>query len=126
MEIQFLGATETVTGSKHLITTASGQNILLDCGLYQTKGSDNDSLNRELGFNPKDIDFVILSHAHIDHSGDLPYLVKEGFTGKIYCTPGTFEVCEILLEDSAHIHENDIKYINKKRKNKNLYPIKPI
>ncbi len=126
MTIKFLGATETVTGSKHLLITKKGKQILLDCGLYQNKGSDNETLNRHLGLNPAELEAVILSHAHIDHSGNLPYLVKNGFNGKIYCTPATFDVCEILLEDSAHIHENDIQFINKRRKQKGLDPIKPL
>lgn len=126
MKIQFFGATETVTGSKHLLITEKGKKILLDCGLYQLRGSDNETLNRKFDFNPSDLDAVILSHAHIDHSGNLPYLVNEGFTGKIYCTPATFEVCEILLEDSANIHQNDIYFINKRRKAKDLPPLKPL
>ncbi len=126
MNIKFLGATETVTGSRHLIITEKGKQVLLDCGLYQNKGSDNETLNRQLGLNPSEIEAVILSHAHIDHSGNLPYLVKQGFAGKIYCTPATYDVCEILLADSAHIHENDIQYLNKKRKAQGLDPLKPL
>jgi metallo-beta-lactamase family protein len=126
MKIQFFGATETVTGSKHLLITSKGKKILLDCGLFQLKGSDNETLNRKFDFNPSDLDAVILSHAHIDHSGNLPYLVNQGFTGKIYCTPATYEVCEILLEDSANIHQNDIRYINKKRKANDLPPLKAL
>jgi metallo-beta-lactamase family protein len=115
MEIKFLGATETVTGSKHMIITTKGKRILLDCGLYQGLGKETDQLNRHLRVDPAEIDCVVLSHAHIDHSGNLPLLVKEGFTGKIYCTPSTEEVCKILLLDSANIHENDVVYVNKRR-----------
>src|ERR1035437_5713076 len=107
MQIKFFGAAQTVTGSKHLIVTTKGKNILLDCGLYQQHMSD--SLNQTFPFEPSSIDAVILSHAHIDHSGNLPNLVKQGFAGKIYCTPATYELCEIMLTDSARIHENDIQ-----------------
>ncbi len=126
MKLKFIGATESVTGSKHLVITNKGKQILLDCGLYQGMGAETDELNRHLGLNPEDIEAVVLSHAHIDHSGNLPYLVKEGFNGKIYCTEATFDVCEILLMDSAHIHENDVRFINKRRLKNNLPPIKPL
>ena len=119
MDIKFLGATETVTGSKHLITTDLGFKILLDCGLYQGMGKETESLNRNLDINAAEINVVILSHAHIDHSGNLPLLVKNGFLGSIYCTPPTLEVVEVLLYDSAKIHESDIKYVNKKREKRN-------
>ena len=126
MKVKFIGATESVTGSKHLIITESGKQILLDCGLFQGLGKETDSMNRELDLDPEKIEAVILSHAHIDHSGNLPSLVKQGFKGKIYCTEATFDVCEILLLDSARIHENDIYFINKRRAKKNLEPIKPL
>lgn len=126
MTIKFIGATETVTGSKHLLITEKGKQILLDCGLYQGTGKDTDEMNRHLGFDPSQIDAVILSHAHIDHSGNIPYLIKSGFQGKIYCTPGTMEVCEILLRDSGSIHESDIRFINKKRKLRGEEPLKPL
>ncbi|HQQ94066.1 MAG TPA: MBL fold metallo-hydrolase [Bacteroidia bacterium] len=126
MKIKFLGATDTVTGSKHLLITGKGRQYLLDCGLYQGLGRETDELNRHLGLNPHNIEAVLLSHAHIDHSGNLPYLVKSGFRGKIYCTPATYDACEILLMDSAHIHENDIRYINKRRLKKGFDPIKPL
>ena len=123
MNIKFNGATETVTGSKHIIKTDSDFTILLDCGLYQGMGKETDALNRNLNLNPSEIDVVILSHAHIDHSGNLPLLVKEGFLGSIYCTPPTLKVVEVLLYDSAKIHENDIKYVNKKRVQRGDEPI---
>lgn len=126
MEIKFLGATETVTGSKHLVTTDLGFKILLDCGLYQGGGKESDILNRNLDLNPSEIDVVVLSHAHIDHSGNLPLLVREGFLGSIYCTPPTLELVNILLYDSAKIHENDIEFINKKREQRNQEPLKPL
>lgn len=126
MKITFAGATDTVTGSKHIITTEDGQNILLDCGLYQGRSTDTDFRNRNFSFDPASIDVVILSHAHIDHSGNLPLLVKKGFTGKIFCTPGTFDLCVILLKDSAHIHANDVFYLNKKRKKNGQEPLEPL
>ncbi len=116
MQIKFSGATETVTGSKHIIKTDKGFNILLDCGLYQGMGKETDFLNRNFDFNISEIDVVILSHAHIDHSGNLPLFVNKGFVGSIYCTTPTLAVVKILLYDSAKIHESDIEYINKKRK----------
>ena len=114
MKIQFLGATGEVTGSKHLITTDSGHKILLDCGMYQGKGMETDTDNRNLGFDPKDIDCVVLSHAHIDHSGLIPYIVKLGFTGDIYCTPATRDLCALMLADTAFIQEQDVRQYNKK------------
>lgn len=125
MKIKFIGATETVTGSKHLIITESGKQILLDCGLYQGMGRDTREMNEKLGVNPLEIDAVILSHAHIDHSGNLPYLVRQGFRGKIYCTPATTEIAKVLLMDSAHIHEADIRFINKIRLKNGQKLLKP-
>src|ERR1017187_4387775 len=126
MEVHFIGAARTVTGSKHLIITDKGVRILLDCGLFQNKGSDHDTINRHLGFDPMTIDVMILSHAHIDHSGNIPTLVKQGYKGKIYCTPPTLDLCTIMLADSAHIHESDVKYINEKRIKKDQKIIEPL
>jgi len=125
MKIKFIGATETVTGSKHLLITQSGKQILLDCGLYQGMGRDTREMNEKLGLNPLELDAVILSHAHIDHSGNLPFLVRQGFRGKIYCTPATLEVAKILLMDSAHIHEADIRFVNKLRLKNGQKLLKP-
>ena len=119
MTLQFLGAAREVTGSKHLITTAYKTRILLDCGMYQGKGLETDRMNRELGFNPSDIDCLILSHAHIDHSGLIPYIYRMGFRGRIICTPQTRDLCTIMLADSAHIQEQDIEWFNKKMKRQN-------
>ncbi len=115
MKIAFHGAARTVTGSKHLLTLKNGKKLLLDCGMYQGLGSETDVLNRDWGFNPPEVDYLVLSHAHIDHSGLIPKLVKDGFRGKIFCTPATRELTEVLLEDSAEIQEDEVKYINKKR-----------
>ena len=114
MKIQFLGATREVTGSKHLITTDSGHTILLDCGMYQGKGMETDADNRDLGFDPAKLDCVVLSHAHIDHSGLIPYIVKMGFKGDIYCTPATRDLCSLMLTDTAFIQEQDVRTYNKK------------
>ncbi len=115
MRIQFKGAAQTVTGSKHLLITRNGKTILLDCGLFQGREALNSNHNQNLRFNPEEIDYCILSHAHIDHSGALPYLVKKGYKGKIYCTQATLDLCEIMLVDSAHIQESDAEYHNKKK-----------
>jgi len=114
MKIQFLGAIREVTGSKHLITTDSGHTILLDCGMYQGKGMETDAANRDLGFDPATLDCVILSHAHIDHSGLIPYIVKKGFKGDIFCTPATRDLCSLMLTDTAFIQEQDVRMYNKK------------
>ncbi len=107
MKIAFHGAARTVTGSKHLLTLNSGTTILLDCGMFQGMGNETDALNATFGFDAVKVDFVILSHAHIDHSGLLPKLTKEGFRGRIFCTPATKDLCTILLENSANIQMHD-------------------
>src|SRR5213075_2049600 len=114
MKMAFHGAARTVTGSKHLLTLKNGQKILLDCGMFQGMGKETDILNREFGFLPSEISVMVLSHAHIDHTGLIPRLVAEGFTGKIFCTPATKDLTTVLLKDSAEIQEDEIKYINKK------------
>src|SRR5436190_1209078 len=126
MKITFHGAAQTVTGSRHLLTTDKGTNVLLDCGFFQGMGKETDELNRYLGFDPSAVDALILTHAHIDHSGNIPYLVKLGFRGKIYCTPATRDLCEVMLSDTAHIQESDLHYVNKRRREKDLPPIKPL
>lgn len=113
MKIHFLGAAHEVTGSKHLLEI-NGIKILLDCGLFQGKRKEADVKNRNLNLNPKDIDIVILSHAHLDHSGNLPYLTKNGFTGKIYMTHQTADLIPLMLMDSAYIQEQDNSFIKKK------------
>jgi metallo-beta-lactamase family protein len=126
LKIAFHGAARMVTGSKHLITTDAGKKILLDCGMFQGHPKETEQLNKDWGFEPNDIDYLILSHAHIDHSGLIPKLIKDGFRGKIYCTPGTYDLAEILLLDSARIHESDIKYLNRKRAKANKKPYDPL
>lgn len=126
MQIAFHGAAKTVTGSKHLITLKNGTTILLDCGMFQGRGSDSDVLNKHFGFVPTEVDYVVLSHAHIDHTGLLPLLVKEGFRGKIICTPATRDLCKILLLDSAHIQESDTRYLNKNLLKQGKKPVDPL
>src|SRR6186713_1334120 len=112
MQISFHGAARTVTGSKHLISLDKGQKILLDCGMFQGLGARTQALNEQFGFEASEISVVLLSHAHIDHSGLLPKLVAEGFRGKIFCTKATSELTGILLQDSASIqaHSHNDQY----------------
>ncbi len=125
MEIQFLGAARTVTGSMHLLSV-NGKQILLDCGMFQGRRADTYDRNMNFPFDPSTIDTVVLSHAHIDHAGNLPNLAKKGFTGSIYCTPATADLCRIMLMDSAHIQEKDAEFVNKKRAKKKLPAIEPL
>lgn len=126
MKIAFHGAAQTVTGSKHLLTLNNGKKILFDCGMFQGMGKETDILNATFGFEATEIEYVLLSHAHIDHSGLIPKLVKEGFQGKIFCTPATKDLTAILLEDSAEIQRDDTRFINKKRQKKGLPLFKPL
>lgn len=115
MKIAFHGAARTVTGSKHLLTLSNGKKYLLDCGMYQGMGHETDELNHDFGFVASEIDHMILSHAHIDHCGLIPKLVKDGYNGKVYATPATKDLANILMEDSAGIQESDLKFVNKTR-----------
>ncbi|GAB4148107.1 MAG: MBL fold metallo-hydrolase [Candidatus Promineifilaceae bacterium] len=125
MKIQFHGAVRTVTGSQHLVTV-NGYKILLDCGFYQGKRAESYERNLHLPFKAAEVDVLVLSHAHIDHSGNIPNLVKSGFRGDIICTYATRDLCTIMLRDSAKIQESDITYVNKKRERQNLPPLQPI
>ncbi|WP_292971519.1 MBL fold metallo-hydrolase [Mucilaginibacter sp.] len=115
MEITFHGAARNVTGSKHLLRLNDGTTVLLDCGMFQGLGEQTDGMNEHFGFNPKKIDYLILSHAHIDHCGLIPRLVKEGFEGTIFCTSATMDLARILMMDSARIQMQDVEYTNKQR-----------
>lgn len=115
MTIQFCGAAREVTGSAHLLTLADGRKILLDCGLYQGYDDAMDNFNEQWGFDPAELYCMVLSHAHIDHAGRIPKLVKDGFRGKIYCTHATFHLCNIMLLDSAMLQERDAIYKNKRK-----------
>lgn len=125
MQIDFHGAVRTVTGSQHLLTI-NGKRILLDCGLFQGKRNESLERNRNLPYDASSVDLMILSHAHIDHSGNIPNLVKNGFSGDIVCTYATRDLCAIMLRDSAKIQEYDIAYINRKRARNNQPPLEPI
>ena len=125
MEIHFWGAARTVTGSAHYLRIHD-KTILLDCGLFQGKRSQANEINRSFRFPPKEIDAVVLSHAHIDHSGNIPNLIKHGFEGPIYTTAPTAGLCEFMLPDSGRIQESDVRYVNKKRERKGLMPVSPL
>ncbi|MFD2161334.1 MBL fold metallo-hydrolase RNA specificity domain-containing protein [Paradesertivirga mongoliensis] len=126
MTITFHGAAQNVTGSKHLIQLQSGTQILLDCGMFQGLGEETDGLNEHFGFRPDKVNYLILSHAHIDHCGLIPRLVAEGFKGTIYSTAPTMDLARILLNDSAHIQEQDAEFSNKNRARKGLPLVDPL
>jgi metallo-beta-lactamase family protein len=127
MELTFYGAAGTVTGSKFLLKTHSGRRILIDCGMYQGEtDSDAQKKANELPFDASIVDDVLLTHAHIDHSGLLPLLAKHGFKGKVYCTEATADLLSMMLYDSAHIQEQDLQYINRVRSQKDLSLIEPL
>jgi len=126
MKLKFCGAAGTTTGSQHLLEV-NGSKILLDCGLYQGRRSEAYEINCGFPhFDPSEIDVVVLSHAHIDHSGNLPNLVKRGFTGNIYATFATRDLCSIMLADSAHIQEQDVEWLNKQRAKDGEGPVDPL
>ena len=125
MKISFMGAARTVTGSQHLIEV-NGSRILLDCGLYQGRRAEAYERNRHLPFDPKAVDVMVLSHAHIDHSGNIPNLVKSGFRGDIISTPATRDLCASMLLDSGHIQEKDVEFVNKRRKRGEAPIVEPI
>jgi metallo-beta-lactamase family protein len=126
MKLKFCGAAREVTGSKVLLTTDKGKRILFDCGMFQGKGLETDSMNRDLGFDPTLVDHIILTHAHIDHSGLIPYVYKLGFRGSVICTSATRDLCSIMLADSAYIQEHDTRTFNKKRAKKGLPLVTPL
>jgi len=120
MKITFYGAAGEVTGSMHMVETG-GKRYLLDCGLHQGRRKEAEAKNRNLPFDPASIDAVVLSHAHIDHSGNLPTLVKRGFSGPIYATPPTIDLCAYMLRDTAHIQEKDAEFLNKRREHRQAH-----
>ncbi len=125
MRLTFHGAAQTVTGSQHLVEV-NGTRILLECGLFQGKRNESRERNRNLPFDPASVDVLVLSHAHIDHSGNIPNLVKSGFKGDILCTFATRDLCAAMLRDSGHIQEQDTAFVNKKRHRRGEPPIEPL
>jgi metallo-beta-lactamase family protein len=125
MNIKFCGGTRTVTGSKHLFTSGK-QRLLLECGLFQGHRAEAEHTNRNLPFKAREINWCVISHAHIDHVGNIPNLVKYGFRGPILMTQGTAALSRLLVEDSAHIQESDIRYLNKKLREKGEPPKEPV
>lgn len=124
MKLSFHGAARSVTGSRHLVAMP-GCNVLMDCGMFQGRRQEAEHQNRRLGFDPKSIGAVLLSHAHIDHSGALPILSKHGFSGKVHMTPATGDLTTVMLEDSAHIQKYDCMYVNKKERRRGKERIQP-
>src|SRR4030042_1809594 len=125
IQLQFQGAARTVTGSMHMLTVG-GKTILLDCGIYHGRRQEAYERNSRFPFDPSSLAAVTLSHAHIDHSGNLPGLVKRGFRGPVYCTHATKSLCEVMLKDSSYIQERDVEFINKRHKAKGLPEIDPL
>jgi metallo-beta-lactamase family protein len=126
MKLSFHGAARMVTGSKHLLELNDGTKILFDCGMFQGNPKEAEALNLVWGFKPSEIDFLILSHAHIDHCGLIPKLIADGYRGKVFCTPATFDLAQILLLDSAHIQKQDAFYNNKRREKRGKKPIEAL
>ena len=125
MRLTVHGAARNVTGSKHVLEV-DGRRVLLDCGLFQGRRSESERRNRNLPFDPRSIDAVLLSHAHIDHCGSLPTLVKAGFAGPIFATHATVDLAGILLRDSAYVQQHDLEYLNKRRRKKGELPLEPV
>jgi metallo-beta-lactamase family protein len=125
VNIKFWGGARTVTGSKHLLTSGK-QRLLLECGLFQGHREEAERINRNLPFNPREVNWCVISHAHIDHVGNIPNLVKHGFRGPLVMTQGTAALARLLVEDSAHIQESDIRYLNKKLREKGEPPKEPV
>ena len=125
MNVQFWGAARTVTGSMHLVE-CGGQRVLLDCGMFQGRRKEAFERNRSLPFDPRSVNAVVLSHAHIDHSGNLPSLIKGGFRGTIFATSASRDLSAVMLLDSAKIQEQDIEYVNKRRNRNGETPFEPL
>ena len=122
MRIQFCGGAQTVTGSQNLLSI-NGKNLLLECGLFQGRRQDTYEKNRHFLYDPANMDAVLLSHAHIDHSDNLPNLIKHGYQGPIYATAATVDLCQIMLRDSAYLQEKDVEWVNKMRRHQGYKPV---
>ncbi len=125
MKIRFWGGVGTVTGSKHLLSSGK-QSLLLECGLFQGRRDEAEHANRNFPFKARDVDHCVISHAHIDHVGNLPNLVRKGYRGSVMMTKGTAALARLLLMDSAHIQESDVKYVNKRRRERGEKPKQPV
>ena len=125
MKLHFYGAARTVTGSQFLLEV-NGNHLLIDCGMYQGKRAESYSRNRNFKFSPREVDAVLLTHAHIDHSGNLPSLVRQGYQGPVYSSSATCDLANLMLRDSGRIQESDAEYVNKRRSRENLPPIEPL
>lgn len=125
MRITFHGAAHTVTGSQHLLEI-NGSRLLLDCGLYQGRREEMYTRNLNFSYDPRSVNAVILSHAHIDHAGNLPNFVRRGFDGPIYATRATVDLSDVMLQDSGHIQESDAKFVNKRKARSGEAPIEPL
>ena len=123
--ITFCGGARTVTGSMHLVST-NHSNVILDCGLFHGHRDEAYSINTHFPFAPSDLDACVLSHAHIDHCGNIPTLIKQGFRSSIHCTPATRDLCRYMIPDSGHVQEADAQYVSKIRKNRGLPPASPL
>ena len=125
MQIQFFGGARTVTGSQHLLS-ANGSRILLECGLFQGRRRDTYEKNLNFEHNPAELDAMLLSHAHIDHCGNIPNLYKNGYRQNILATMATVDLCQIMLRDSAYLHEKDVEWVNKVRASRHEDPLEPL
>ncbi|HUI91716.1 MAG TPA: MBL fold metallo-hydrolase [Chitinivibrionales bacterium] len=125
MKLQFFGGAQTVTGSQYVLTV-NGRSLGLECGLFQGRRAESYEKNLNFRFDPKTLDCLILSHAHMDHSGNIPNLVKKGFGGPIYATPPTVDLCRIMLRDSAHLQLKDIEFVNAKKRKQHDTPLEPL
>ena len=125
MRVTFWGAARTVTGSKHLLTGRAGA-VLLDCGLFQGHRAEAEARNRALPFDASSVDSMVLSHAHIDHSGAIPFLCKQGFRGPIHATAATTDLCKAMLLDAAHIQIKDAEFVNRHHRKNSKTPAEPL
>jgi len=125
IQIEFHGAARETTGSMHIVEV-NGRRVLLECGLFQGRRKEAAERNRHLPFDPEDVDALILSHAHIDHSGNIPTLVAQGYPGNIFATPATRDLCSVMLRDSGHIHEKDVEYVNKRHAKRGEPLVEPL